>query len=299
MADQSLFKSFDPFGTNDFAQAQALRESNAQILSVLLSEGDITQEQHDKIKVISVERAKFELGLIQKFIGKDEAITDEVFANIQYQGGNYAFGLSKQAALEEERVLENNYAPAVTEFRDRRNQIKARSQKIYHIHINPEDFAEGSDQEGRSIADYIRESVASLGYDTEGLKVRMFNASRLDLALNTGTDRDSGSNLTHVDGVEPQLMKVFGLNAANEVTYASKLDQWSGPSKFNKGLYDAIIVYHGDYLYKIGQESNGFSAFLGNPRQAAIAVFSAKGVPFDNVMATTSKVPTRDGPTKT
>ena len=140
--------------------------------------------------------------------------------------------------------------------------------------------------------------MARLGHDTEGLKVRMFDARRLDLALSTGTDRDSGSNLTHVDGVEPKLMKIFGLNAANEVTYASQLHRWSGPSRFNEGLYDAIIVYHGDQLYKIGQESNGFSAFLGSPSQAAIAVFSARGVPLDNIIAMRSEAPAEDNTMK-
>ncbi len=296
MNNGSLYNSFKPFGANDFTQAQAVRESNTHRLNALLSNEHITKEQYDKIRGLSGERAQFELRLFEERVSGGCTITDEVFADIQRQGGNYAFGQSKQAELDEQRTLEDNYAPAIAEFRDRSSRLEIGSQNIHHIHINPADFAKGGEREAEGISDYIRESITRLGYDTKGLKVRMFDARRLDLALNTGTDRDDGSNLKHVDGVEPKLMKVFGLNAANEVTYASQLHRWSGPSNFIAGSYDAIIVYHGDQLYKIGQESNGFSAFLGSPLQAAIAIFSMRGLQLDNIIAMTSKSPSEDGP---
>ncbi len=294
MIYQSLFKSFGLSGADDFAQAQQLRESNAQRLNTLLSDSHITQEQHDKITGLSGKRTQFELGLIKEHVVKEQTITDEVFADIQRQGADYATGQSKQAELEEERRLEGDYAPAIAEFCDRKSQSRTRSETLHHIHVNPSDFAEGGDKEGISIADYICDSMSRLGHDTEGLKVRMFDAGRLDLALSTGTDRDSASNLAHVDGVEPKLMKIFGLSSANEVTYASQLHKWSGPSKFNEGLYDAVAVYHGDQLYKIGQESNGFSAFLGSPRQAAIAVFSSRGQPLESILAMRNEILVKD-----
>ena len=147
MIDRLLNKSFDPFGGNDFAQAQALRESNAQRLDALLSGKHITQEQHDKIKGLSGERAQFELSLVEERVAGGDAISDEVFADIQRQGAEFATGQSRQAELEEERTLKDSYAHAVAEFRDKRRKLGAGPQTIQHIHINPSDFVEGGDRE--------------------------------------------------------------------------------------------------------------------------------------------------------
>lgn len=264
---------------------ERLRAQNEGLLKNLLEEKHITQTQHDRWKGLSNERCQFELKLVQEHISQGHTINDETFAEIQKQGIDFAVNLTTQCKRQEEIELENRYSSAVAELQKRKQETTPQGHNLYHVRLHPDDFSREGTENFRPVADFIRESMQKLGFATDALKVRMFSAERVGKAIATGTDRDGNSNTHHVDAVEPTLMRIFGIHSARDVTYVSDLHRWSGPSRINKGLTDAIIVYRGDRLFKIGHEGNGFSTFITNPHDAALVVFSSQGRPLDEILA--------------
>ena len=127
------------------------------------------------------------------------------------------------------------------------------------------------------LAEHVRSSIVALGYAPEQIKVRMFDARRESWVRTTGTDRDFTSSVQHVDGFEPMLMRIFGISSPQQATYVSDLLRWSRTTHLTQGWHDAVVVYDATQLFKIGDESSGFHAFLTSARSAIIAIFRPNG----------------------
>jgi hypothetical protein len=288
----SLLDSFE-LRANRYAESRRLRAENTEQLEKLRAGSHLTQAQGDRLIGLSAERCGFELGLVQERISQGTTITDEIFSDIERQGTDFAAGQTLQRKRQEAETLTTQYASDIAELRKKKQETQPESHAFYHIRLHPDDFPQEAAPGTRPVAEYIRDCMEKLGFAATSLKVRMFQAERVAGALASGTDRDWGSNTHHVDNIEPQLMQVFGIHSARDVTYVSDLERWSGPGKVSSRLTDAAIVFRSDRLFKIGMESNGFSTFITSPHDAALAVFSPQGRPLEDILA---EMPERPDP---
>lgn len=111
---------------------------------------------------------------------------------------------------------------------------------------------------------------------TEGnILSRMFSSTRLHAVLSSGTDRDGSSTLGGPD-YETEIALANGLSAG-QVTYVAL----GNPNRRNPNGSDSMIltsyggsmvIYDPRKMVRLGNASNGFSAFVGHPRAAILGV---------------------------
>jgi hypothetical protein len=115
----------------------------------------------------------------------------------------------------------------------------------------------------------IFDAARSQGYEGD-LKIRRIARERIPLALATGTDRDVDSRVDWDSGhdEEARLMQEAGVRKNHDVTYVHELGSGSLDTRERSGViilpHNALLVYRGDRLERLGNQSNGFHRFTSS-----------------------------------
>jgi hypothetical protein len=118
----------------------------------------------------------------------------------------------------------------------------------------------------------IIEALRRRGLDPTQVVVRSFDAERASVAIHKATDRDQGSRL---DWSDQQVADAYGVNVAH-TTYVLSLREGAvtAPTTF------ALLLYDSRRLFELNP-ATGLHAFVGQPRDALIAVIAPHGAPTD------------------
>lgn len=133
---------------------------------------------------------------------------------------------------------------------------------------------------GAELAAALKASLAEKGIDPENVLVRFFSKSRLQDAFRNASDRDESANVGYNGAAdrEEEWMRGLGIYSNAQVTYASPLGNYlSGGADAPRSQDNAYVIYDKGLMYKVGDASNGFHAFLLTPHRTLIGFMSDQG----------------------